>query len=91
MLPDELPPYTTVYGYLPKWQRRRTWQLLHDQLRSQIRLAQGVRITIHCWDNGLSIRQDDEKKRGSLRRMMVGKKRCSAVLGRQRRQRGSPP
>ncbi|WP_293104490.1 transposase [Moorena sp. SIOASIH] len=62
MLPDELPPYTTVYGDFPKWQRRRTWQLLHDQLRSQIRLAQGVRITIHCWDNGLSIHQDDEKK-----------------------------
>ncbi|WAN70176.1 hypothetical protein BJP36_16200 [Moorena producens JHB] len=71
----QLPPYTAIiiYGDFPKWQRRRTWQLLNDQLRSQIRLTQGVRITIHCWDSGLSIRQDDEKK-GSLRPMMVGNK-----------------
>ncbi|WP_287255008.1 IS5 family transposase [Moorena sp. SIO4E2] len=41
MLPHDLPPYTTVYGYFQKWQRLRIWQLLHDQLRSQIRLGQG--------------------------------------------------
>ena len=41
MLPHDLPTYTTVYGYFRKWQRRGKWQVLHDQLRSKIRLSQG--------------------------------------------------
>lgn len=41
MLPHDLPPYTTVYGYFQKWQRKGIWQHIHDQLRSQIRQGQG--------------------------------------------------
>ncbi len=41
MLPHDLPPYTTVYGYFQKWQRKGTWQEIHDQLRWQIRQTQG--------------------------------------------------
>ncbi|MBE9054058.1 IS5 family transposase [Nostocales cyanobacterium LEGE 11386] len=37
MLPHDLPPYTTVYGYFQKWQRKGIWQLLHDQVRHQLR------------------------------------------------------
>ncbi|HEY9881673.1 MAG TPA: IS5 family transposase [Leptolyngbyaceae cyanobacterium] len=37
MLPHDLPPYTTVYGYFQKWQRKGVWQKMHDQLRSQLR------------------------------------------------------
>ena len=44
MLPDDLPPYTTVYGYFQKWQRRGQWQEIHDRLRSQIRQDQGREI-----------------------------------------------
>lgn len=35
--PSDLPPYTTVYGYFQKWQRKGIWQLLHDQVRHQLR------------------------------------------------------
>jgi putative transposase len=37
MLPHDLPPYTTVYGYFQKWQRKGIWQKIHDQLRHQLR------------------------------------------------------
>ncbi|WP_448573456.1 transposase [Trichothermofontia sp.] len=33
MLPHDLPPYTTVYGYFRKWQRQGIWAALPDQLR----------------------------------------------------------
>ena len=41
MLPHDLPPYTTVYGYFQKWQRKGIWQLLHDQVRQQLRAELG--------------------------------------------------
>ena len=44
MLPYDLPPHTTVYGYFQKWQRRGIWQQIHDRLRSQIRQNQGREI-----------------------------------------------
>jgi putative transposase len=37
MLPHDLPPYTTVYGYFQKWQRKGLWQRIHDQVRQQLR------------------------------------------------------
>lgn len=37
MLPHDLPPHTTVYGYFQKWQRKGIWQQMHDQLRQQLR------------------------------------------------------
>lgn len=33
MLPHDLPPYSTVYGYFRKWQRKGIWQAIHDKLR----------------------------------------------------------
>lgn len=41
MLPHDLPPYSTVYGYFEKWQRKGIWQQIHDQVREQVRLEQG--------------------------------------------------
>ncbi len=37
MLPHDLPPHTTVYGYFQKWQRQGLWQTIHDQLRYKLR------------------------------------------------------
>ncbi len=37
MMPHDLPPYTTVYGYFQKWQRKGLWQSIHDKLRGQLR------------------------------------------------------
>lgn len=41
MLPHDLPPYSTVYGYFQKWQRRGIWQQIHDQIRQQLRMELG--------------------------------------------------
>jgi putative transposase len=41
MMPHDLPPYTTVYGYFQKWQRRGVWQQMHDQVRQQLRRQLG--------------------------------------------------
>ena len=41
MLPHDLPPYSTVYNYFQKWQRKGIWQLLHDQVRQQLRTELG--------------------------------------------------
>jgi len=39
MLPHDLPPYTTVYGYFQKWQRKGIWQKIHDQEGTQRHLS----------------------------------------------------
>lgn len=41
MMPHDLPPYSTVYSYFKKWQSRGIWQLLHDQIRQQLRTKLG--------------------------------------------------
>lgn len=41
MLPHDLPPYTTVYGYFQKWQRKGIWQQMHDCVRQQLRTELG--------------------------------------------------
>lgn len=41
MLPHDLPPYSTVYGYFQSWQRRGIWQQMHDKLRHQLRQELG--------------------------------------------------
>ncbi|QZZ22787.1 transposase [Leptothermofonsia sichuanensis E412] len=33
MMPHDLPPYSTVYFYFKKWQRKGIWQQMHDQIR----------------------------------------------------------
>lgn len=35
MMPHDLPPYTTVYGYFRRWQRQGHWQQMHDTLARQ--------------------------------------------------------
>jgi putative transposase len=41
MLPHDLPPYSTVYHYFQKWQRKGIWQQMHDQIREQLRSKLG--------------------------------------------------
>ncbi|PPS40924.1 transposase [Chroococcidiopsis sp. TS-821] len=41
MLPHDLPPYSTVYRYFQKWQRKGVWQQMHDQVRRQLRKQLG--------------------------------------------------
>jgi putative transposase len=41
MMPHDLPPYSTVYSYFQKWQRKGLWQTMHDQVRQQLRTKLG--------------------------------------------------
>jgi putative transposase len=41
MLPHDLPPKSTVYGYFAQWRDDGTWQKLMDSLRMQVRVAMG--------------------------------------------------
>ena len=41
MLPDEFPPWKTVYGYFAAWKKDGTLDRLHDELRGDLRQAEG--------------------------------------------------
>ncbi len=41
MMPHDLPPHTTVYGYFQKWQRKGIWQSIHARVRGQLRIKLG--------------------------------------------------
>ena len=43
MLPRDLPPWETVYGYFARWRRDGSLDRLHDALRGQVRVAEEVR------------------------------------------------
>ena len=41
MLPQEFPPYQTVYDYFWHWRRAGVWERIHDTLRGDLREASG--------------------------------------------------
>ncbi len=43
MLPHDLPPWRIVYDYFRQWRQDGTWQLMHDLLRGDVRVASGKR------------------------------------------------
>lgn len=45
MLPHELPPWRTVYGYFSAWRAAGIWKSMHDALREQLRRASGREAT----------------------------------------------
>jgi len=40
-MPHDLPNWNTVYGVFRHWRQQDVWQKVHDQLRSQVRVAEG--------------------------------------------------
>lgn len=66
MLPHDEPPYSTVYYYFRRWQKRGLWQQINSVLREQIRMKQGrypgATAAIIDSQKGLN----DGKKRGSV-------------------------
>lgn len=40
-LPHDLPPWPTVYGYFSRWCADGTWERMNEQLRRQVREAEG--------------------------------------------------
>jgi putative transposase len=45
MLPHDLPPKSTVYGYFTQWRDDGTWQRMMDTLRTEVRVAAGREAT----------------------------------------------
>jgi putative transposase len=43
MLPHDLPPWRIVYDYCWQWRKDGTWQVMHDLLRGDVRVAAGKR------------------------------------------------
>jgi putative transposase len=41
MLPHDLPPWQTVYGYFRRWRLAGRWEPIHDALREAVRLQEG--------------------------------------------------
>ena len=41
LLPNDFPPWQTVYGYFRAWRDNGSWQYVNDQLRDEIRLLVG--------------------------------------------------
>jgi transposase len=41
MLPHDLPPWPIIYHYFRQWRNDGTWQLIHDLLRGDVRVAAG--------------------------------------------------
>ncbi len=73
MLPHDLPPYSTVYKYFQKWQRKWIWQTLHDELRHQLRWEIGREE-----DSSVAIADSQSvkttEKRGKSMALMVAKR-----------------
>ena len=45
MLPHDFPPWGTVYYYFRRWRRDGTWERIHENLRPQVRQAEGQEPT----------------------------------------------
>jgi len=45
LLPHDLPPWDTVYGYFRRWKKNGLWKRMHDALREQVRVQQGRKPT----------------------------------------------
>ena len=41
MMPHDLPPWDTVYGYFTRWRKAGVWQWIHAVLYGQLRVAIG--------------------------------------------------
>jgi transposase len=41
LLPHDFPPWQIVYQYFWRWRKDGTWQLIHDLLRGDVRVATG--------------------------------------------------
>jgi len=41
MIPHDLPPWGTVWGYFRRWRKKGTWECIHDALRPKVRELEG--------------------------------------------------
>ena len=78
MMPHDLPPWSTAWGYFRRWRKGGTWERIHDTLRPKVRELEGREPTPLSGHNRQPERED-HRKRGP-RGYDAGKK----VKGRKR-------
>lgn len=80
MLPHDLPPYTTVYGYFQKWQRKGIWQQIHDKVRHQLRqeLGRHKQSTVAIADSQ-SVKTTEKRGRSTVMTVARRLKGVSAI------------
>lgn len=44
MLPHDFPPYSTVYFYFRRWQKRGVWQQINNAFRQKVRTIEGRKL-----------------------------------------------
>lgn len=73
MMPHDLPPYSTVYRYFQKWQRKGIWQQMHDQIRQQLRtqLGRAEQSTVATADSQ-SVKTTEKRGRSTV--LMVARR-----------------
>ena len=45
MMPHDLPPWSTAWGYFRRWRKDGAWERIHDALRPRVREAAGKEPT----------------------------------------------
>lgn len=80
MMPHDLPPYSTVYGYFQKWQRRGIGQQIHDQVRHQLRsgLGRDEQSTVAIADSQ-SVKTTEKRGRSTVLTVAKRLKGVSAI------------
>jgi putative transposase len=80
MMPHDLPPYSTVYHYFQKWQRKGLWQQMHDQIRQKLRtqLGRPEQSTVAIADSQ-SVKTTEKRGRSTVS-MVASKLKGASVI-----------
>jgi len=76
MLPHDLPPWPTVYGYFRAWQQDGVWERLNTALREQVRRSVGRAATPSAAI--LDSQSVKTTEKGGHAAMMLGRKSMDA-------------
>ena len=92
LLPQDFPPWGTVWWYFRQWRRAGTWTRIHRALYPLARANKGSAAGAERRDHGCPVGEDDGKRgvRGfDGRKRVKGRKRCVSRTHQQKRRCGA--